>query len=244
MWTLALPFAAFGGGVLGFLSASARIFPNLGMIVLFTLLPLTFTTVGAVVGSHRPENPIGWIFCAGGPLLSVAVSAINYAEYALYAASSALPGVQYAAWIGRWALVPTLLLVATMLFLLFPDGELSSREWGFVAGTAVVSSVMVALGDALGRENVGTDYGSIANPVAVGGAVGNIVDMLGGFGLALLALCFLASVAAPFVRLSHARGVERQQIKWFAYAAAVMVGGLLVILLISAQTSKPQILAA
>ena len=59
MWTLSLPFAAFGGGVLGFLSASARMFPTLGQIVLFALLALTFTTVGAVVASRRPENPIG-----------------------------------------------------------------------------------------------------------------------------------------------------------------------------------------
>jgi hypothetical protein len=231
MWTLSLPFAAFGG-VLGFFSASARIDPGLGVIVLFALLALTFPTVGAVVASRRPENPIGWIFCSGGLVLSVTFSATNYAEYALQARSAPLPGVQYAAWIGSWALIPTLLLVATMLFLLFPDGKLQSREWGFVAWTAVIASVMGALGEALGRENVGSYLGFIANPVAVGGTVDNIVDTLGGFGLVLLTLCFLASVAAPFVRLSQARGQERQQIKWFAYAAAVMVGGLLVIVLL------------
>jgi Na+-transporting methylmalonyl-CoA/oxaloacetate decarboxylase gamma subunit len=210
MWALSLPFATFGGGVLGFLSASVRIFPSLGMIVLFALLAFTFTTVGAVVASRRPENPIGWIFCAGGLVLSVTASAINYAEYAVHATSAgSLPGVEYAAWIASWALAPTLLLVATMLFLLFPDGKPSSREWDFVVCTAVVASVMVALGDALGRENAGTDLGSIANPVAVGGAVDNIMDMLGGFGFVFLILCFLASVAAPFVRLSQARGQER-----------------------------------
>jgi hypothetical protein len=230
MWTLSLPFALFGGGMLGFLSASAQIFPTLGQIVLMALLAFTFTTVGAVLASRRPENPIGWVFCAGGLVLSVTVSALNYAEYATSAGS--LPGVQYAAWIASWALAPTLLLVATMLFLLFPDGKLSSREWGLVAWTAVVASVMVALGDAVGRETAGTDLGSIANPVAVGGTADNIVDMLGSFGLMLLLLCFLASIAAPFVRLSQARGQERQQIKWFAYAAALMGTGPLMMLLL------------
>src|SRR5215213_5051740 len=240
MWAISLPFAAFGGGVLGFLSASARIFPSLGTIVLPALLALTFTTVGAVVASRRPENPIGWIFCAGGLILSVTVSAQNYTEYALNASTGSLPGVQYAAWIASWAPAPTLLLVATMLFLLFPDGKLSSRKWGLVAWTAVVASVVVALGDALGRSNLGTDYGSMANPFAVEGAVGNFLQMLGGFGLTLLFLCFLVSLAALLVRLRQARGVERQQIKWFAYAAAVMGTGPLVMLMLGGGYSALQ----
>jgi hypothetical protein len=224
VWVLALPFIAVSG-VLGFLSAS-------GMIALFALLAsFTFTTVGAVVASRRPDNPIGWIFCAGGFVLSVAVAADSYVRVALRASSVTLPGAEYAAWIANWALIPTLLLVATMLFLLFPDGSLASREWGFVVWVAVIASVISALGQALGRENAGTEYGSLANPFAVGGAVDEVVDTLGGFGLVLLMLCFLASVAVPFVRLNRAREQERQQIKWFAYASAVMVGGLLVILL-------------
>jgi hypothetical protein len=58
------------------------------------------------------------------------------------------------------------------------------------------------------------------------------VDTLGSFGFVVLLLCFLASIAAPLVRLSKARGQERQQIKWFAYAAALMGTGPLMMLLL------------
>jgi len=56
----------------------------------------------------------------------------------------------------------------------------------------------------------------------------------------LLFLCFLASVAALFVRLRQARGVERQQIKWFAYAAAVMGAGPLVMFMLGSGYSALQ----
>src|SRR5918993_4974304 len=57
-----------------------------------TLGALTFSTVGAFVASRRPENPIGWIFCAlglyggGGPLPG------PYAIFAILARPGPLPG--------------------------------------------------------------------------------------------------------------------------------------------------------
>src|SRR3712207_8539179 len=43
----------------------------------------------------------------------------------------------------------------------------------------------------------------------------------------------LASAASLLVRLRGARGVERQQIKWFAYAAAMLAGGSTVLHVVS-----------
>ena len=36
---------------------------NTGFI---SLVILAFSTVGALIGSRRPEHPIGWLFCSGG----------------------------------------------------------------------------------------------------------------------------------------------------------------------------------
>lgn len=69
-----------------------------------------------------------------------------------------------------------------------------------------------------------TDPG-IFNPVGVRGDVGDFVAAVGRVGVfLLLASMFLAAVSL-IVRLVRARGEERQQIKWLAFAAAVMIGG-------------------
>jgi hypothetical protein len=228
IWTLSLPLVAVSG-VLGFLSVSTRTWDASISLFLFPLMSLMFLTVGAVVASRRPENPIGWIFCAAGVLLSVAVSASAYLTYALYASRDALPGVEYAAWLAGWIPFPTLFLAATMLFLLFPNGSFLTREWSFVAWVALIGSVLAALGEALGREEAAApDYGgSIANPVAIRGEVGDFLLTLGGFGLVLLVLSCLASITSLIARWVRASGQERQQLKWFAYAAAVMISGFL-----------------
>jgi hypothetical protein len=190
---------------------------------------MMFVTVGAFVASRRPENPIGWIFCAEGLLLSIAVSASAYATYALYSSPNPAPGVAYAAWLAGWIPLPTLFLAATLLFLLFPDGRVLSPEWNFVAGVALIGCVMAALGEALGRpEATSTGYGTpIANPMAIGGEVGNFLLTLGGFGSLLLVFSCLASITSSLARWVWARGQERQQLKWFTYAAATMIGGFL-----------------
>ena len=110
-----------------------------------------------------------------------------------------------------------------------PEWKVSFPEWRFVAAIAVIGCVMTALGDALGRANTtSTDYGaSIPNPVAIGGAVGNFLLGLGRLGSVLLLLSCVASVTSLFARWLRAMGQERQQLKWFAYAAAVMIGGFL-----------------
>ena len=73
-------------------------FPNLGVFP--AVLMLVYPTVGALIASRRPRNPIGWLFCLVGFVVIVLSFATAYASYAVHAPSSPdLPGTQYAAWL-------------------------------------------------------------------------------------------------------------------------------------------------
>ena len=50
------------------------------------------------------------------------------------------------------------------------------------------------------------------------------MEMLGRLGAVTLLVMCVASVIGVFVRLGSARGRESQQLKWFAYAAVVVLG--------------------
>jgi hypothetical protein len=197
-------------------------------------LSLAFPTVGALVASRRPENPIGWIFCGTGLLYGVQAFASGYADYVL-------PGGEFMAWISGWIGVPVLPLAGVLLVLLFPNGKLLSRKWQPVVWMAACGSAMLALGAAL-------DPGSLLfqptfdNPLGFGGDIGKlgssesidaggVVEILVRVGFFFVLVSWLFAVAAMITRMDQARGAERQQLKWFVYTVALLVVGFLAALL-------------
>src|ERR687890_2061507 len=69
-----------------------------GLAVLTGVMAMMFPTVGALIASRLPTNPIGWIFCGVGLLYAAQRFSITYADYALLE-RLALPGGEYVAWI-------------------------------------------------------------------------------------------------------------------------------------------------
>ncbi len=231
MWALCVPLTT-SGGLLSFLTASGQLSAGSGLVILLGVLLLTFPTVGALVASRRPENPIGWIFCAVGLVLGVGVLTAAYADYALAVGPGSLPGEEYAAWISAWTGGPGALLAAAFLFLLFPTGTLPSRRWRPVAWMAAIGSPLSALGEALKPGPLHT-HSSIDNPVGIEGTLGDVAEVLGAAGAVALNVGVLLSGISLVLRLRRAQGVERQQLKWFAYAAIMMGGGFVASILFS-----------
>src|SRR5215212_3420600 len=192
-----------------------------------TALAIGFSTVGAVVAT-RSQNPMGWFFCVVGLLFAVVHFLAEYAIYALLTEPGILPAGEAAAWICSWLYVPQLGL-AGLLVLLFPNGRVPSAPWRWY----IWSSVLVMLvAFSPGRIDIG--LGPISNPLGIGG-LPNVYKPLEGL---LLSLALFAG-SVQILRLGRTRGIERQQIKWFAYAIVVTVSGALLRYIISVALSAP-----
>ncbi len=181
-----------------------------------------FAVVGFLIAARRPGNAIGWLF--GAIVLSTALTflAEQYGQYALITNPDSLPGGLIAAWVSSWSWVPAVVLPGTFLLLLFPDGRLPSPRWSPVAWLAGCAIAMLILFAAFSPSPLGGVFSSYANPTGIEGLrsidapVADILDWL------LLGV-LLASAISAIVRFRRSRGEERQQMKWFAYAAAMMV---------------------
>jgi hypothetical protein len=173
-------------------------------------------TVGAIVASRRPENPVGWLLCLNGLTISISHFSSQYAIYALLARPDLLPAGEAFAWIGTWIL-PILIALDVFTFLLFPTGRLPSRRWRWLGWLTVAFVFVGAISGAFTSGPV-DGLGSIRNPLGIEGFTSGYKAVV----YPMAPFLFAASALSVFVRLRRATGVERQQIKWFAYAAVVM----------------------
>ena len=199
-------------------------------VILLTQM-VSFSVVGALIASHRPENPIGWLFCAAALFYGIEIAGEEYAIYALFTNPDSLPLGAELAWLTEWIWAPGFGIILVFLPLLFPDGHLPSRRWrgvGWLGGLSIgLICVLTSIvfwperGPALLQQLGG-----------FGGQVEEWRSAVSDWGLRLggpmLLVAGLGAVISLFVRFRRARGDERQQIKWFASAAALTLAWIIV----------------
>ena len=189
----------------------------------FVAVQLGTATAGVIISSRLPGNAVGWIFLAIGLLLGLLFAAGAYADLGTDVGYATLPGHWIAVWIGAWIFIPAAFGLPMFLLLLFPDGHFISRRWRLAGWLLGVTVVFAAAAKAF--EPGGISPG-IENPLAPGGAAGEVFQVLSTVTDALALPAFALAVAGLAVRLWRSRGVERQQLKWFAYSAALVGAGL------------------
>jgi hypothetical protein len=143
-----------------------------------------------------------------------------YTEYGLETEPGSLPASDLVLWFESWAWIPPFGTLTTFLLLLFPDGRLPSPRWRPVAvltaGGIVVASVAIALHPEPLSES------GVENPLGIGGA-DTVLLVVGLVAGGAVVTGMIGGIVALVRRLRRSRGEERQQLKWFTYAAIVLV---------------------
>jgi hypothetical protein len=218
-WALcALSLALTGLGLLfHILNFSHPSVPTFTYWVESTVMGVGASTVGAIIASRRTHNPIGWLLCVSGLVFGAVMFATEYAIYALLVAPGTLPAGEALISVNPlWVLGFNLFV---LMLILFPTGKLPRGRWRWVVYlyTAIALVEVVAM-------------------FFLPGPLEGLVLMKNPFGIEGLpigrkqvqALIFTGGLVASgslIWRLRRGSWVERQQIKWLAYAAAIATGG-------------------
>ena len=184
---------------------------------------LGFALIGALIVSTHHAHPIGWMFCGAAVSIGLSSFAREYAIVALVVAPGMLPFGHAMAWLGFWVSLPGIAVVALFLPLLFPDGRLPSPRWNPVAYAAGFGVVLAVVATMVAPQTYADDgYPSIRNPIGLD-QYAAIFDAIAMVLEPLLLVLVIVSAVALFDRVRRAGGEERQQIKWLAFAGALLL---------------------
>jgi MFS family permease len=198
----------------------------------FVVFVMAFSSVGALVASRRPGNPIGWLLL--GAALCYTLGGLSTTQSQSPAGSWYSPAVLLN-WVSVWVWSVGLALAVVSL-LLFPNGRLPSRRWRVAMGLAIAGQVGFVLGSGFGSRFLQDTH--IRNPFAVGGPLGAALRGLQPL-LLLVPVAAVLALISIVVRYRRAGGAEREQIKWLLYAALLVAVGLLAQIPVSALLSSP-----
>ena len=178
---------------------------------------LSSLCVGLVLAIRRPSNAIGWILLALASVMVIGGLVESYAAYALNR-SGPQPGARFAA-VWNTAGWPLYFAPIVALALVFPDGRLPSRRWRLVAAGGGFCVLVVLVSGMLWDRRLDAPFGSV-EPYDVLSASAfepvHIAALLGMIVIFVLALFALAR------RFRASKGDERLQLKWVAYAGALL----------------------
>jgi hypothetical protein len=116
-------------------------------------------------------------------------------------------------------MLPIIIGLPAFLYLLFPTGRLPSRRWRWVAWLTGALVLVGVITSAFSSGALMGVLGPIRNPLGIEG----FTEVYKALLYITSIVPFGAVVLSVFMRLHRSVGVERQQIKWFAYAAAASV---------------------
>lgn len=180
---------------------------------------ISFSAIGAVIASQRPENPIGWIFLLAGFFHGLNAFSSEYSTFALLTNHGSWLGGAFFSWLFTWAFAPGFATFPLTL-LLFPTGRPPSPRWRLVLWLIAVGLALMVVPQAVAAWPL-RGPALLGDPSRVLESIGGPAKALLYTGVYTVGLCMLASVISLALRFRRAASIERQQIKWLLYAGAL-----------------------
>jgi hypothetical protein len=192
-----------------------------GVVLAPLLGHLTATTVGAVLASRRPRHPVGWLLLGFALALTASAVIAAYVAYGLLARPGALPAAPAVA---RYYLAtgPGALALLSFVLLLTPTGSLPSPRWRWWAWVTAAVPVVLVLVVPLAPGRFDPRL-LVTNSPFSGRAVGGSLLVATQVAVAVTTLAVAVAAGSLLMRFRHARGIERQQLRWVVLAATLLV---------------------
>jgi hypothetical protein len=185
------------------------------------LAVLSAATVGAVLASRRPRHPVGWLLLGFALALTAAGVISSYVTYGLLARPGALPAAHAVA---RYypATGAAALALLSLVLLLTPTGSLPSPRWRWWAVITAATPVALVLAVPVAPGRLDPQLLLTSSPFS-DRALGGVLLVATRVALVVTALAVAVAAGSLVLRFRRAQGVERQQLRWVALAAALMV---------------------
>ncbi|HEU5098714.1 MAG TPA: sensor histidine kinase [Roseiflexaceae bacterium] len=225
LWLLAAAQAAFALVLAGFNRLTFTRFLA-EYVVAGVITTIAFATVGLLIAARHPQNAIGRLLCAIGVLWGSTWIG-QYARYTYVTAPGALPGGTLIVGLNFVLLGPTIALTAIVLPVYFPDGRLPSPRWRPALWLTIAATTLFTASIVLSPGPIDGSLPEVSNPFAPPSAA-PLLRFLTPTAIALMLASLLAGVLAPIVRFRRAQGIQREQIKWFAYATSLLVAAIVI----------------
>jgi hypothetical protein len=183
--------------------------------VLLLLAGAVFTAVGALISARTDGNRVGWVASATG--LSLLGSGVvgSLADQG-WVAADAIGGALWLSWF---------FLVGLLMFW-FPTGTALSPRWrwvGFIGLAVEIVALTYIVSDQLCVEGGDPCRVLVDNPIGITGMPNPEYGQFASLNFGLLAGFALLSGLSLIIRYFRSRGIERLQIKWFAFAVMSVI---------------------
>jgi hypothetical protein len=182
-----------------------------------SMTAVVYSILAMLIITRLPDNRVGWL------MMIIAVGAVN-PIYVMLASlpttpTNLSPGLWLLLWLNYWSWIPVIFPIL-LIPLHFPTGQPLSRRWNWLNWLAIGMGLFFIMIAAL-QTRIGPNTGEWTLPNPIGFIPNDVVDPTLTVWFLGLVTIVLASVISLFVRYRRAQEIERQQIKWLLYAAAL-----------------------